>query len=517
MGILRFFILIFPLLLLFVQCKEQQSSSISPEVKALSKKNISASDEYINIGKQILRISKNDADKATGFFKIGDGYYKKNDFVNAIYFFNKSDSVSNKIKDIEREFMSKIFLSASYRKIGLNTKSTELLNQCRLIADQTKKREYNNLILLEDALNLEQNQNYCDARDKRKKIINAKIEDIAHKNGEDDKITLSINYILLAFDYLKCNHNVSLAKNCIQKYDEIYKAIPENKNYLIELTYLAKAMIAAEQQNNDLAKRYFDQAYQKAKHDNNSESLIKILNERVKYNVDNNSEKRKYFDEFVKIKQEKESAIKSAAEKVVLYQAKVIDRKKYQSALYILLIFSLAVLILLLNRYKNKKIKRIVAQIHEDTVNNKSFYPTISEGKIIEQEKESDIKISEEKELELLSKIEDFETGNSFTEKNFTMAKMASIMESNSVYINYVLQKYRGKKFSDYINEIRIKYIVKLLVSDPEYLNYKISYLADVSGFSNHSRFTQIFKKELGISPSEFITGMIEKNKTHQE
>jgi YesN/AraC family two-component response regulator len=115
------------------------------------------------------------------------------------------------------------------------------------------------------------------------------------------------------------------------------------------------------------------------------------------------------------------------------------------------------------------------------------------------------LRISIEAEKELLVKLKEFENKDAFTKKGFTMYNMESSFGANRMYINYILQKYRGKNFSNYINEIRIKYIVNKISNNSEYLNYKISYLAELSGFSNHSRFTQIFKKELQISPSEFI------------
>ena len=121
--------------------------------------------------------------------------------------------------------------------------------------------------------------------------------------------------------------------------------------------------------------------------------------------------------------------------------------------------------------------------------------------------------MSEEKEKELLMKIEEFEKTELFTDEKFTMAKYALALESNAKYINYVLQKYKENTFSDYLNELRVKYIVNKLVEHPEYLNYKIGYLAKVSGFNSHSRFTYIFKKVLNISPSEFISQLNRKNK----
>ena len=163
-------------------------------------------------------------------------------------------------------------------------------------------------------------------------------------------------------------------------------------------------------------------------------------------------------------------------------------------------------------RRKNKHLKTKIDRILDEF--NKSNEATKSEPRKNKDTTEAhkNVSIAKETEEQLLQKIEEFEKGNVFTEKNFTMAKMAALLESNSIHINYVLQKYRGKTFSDFINELKINYIVRLLINDPKYLNYKISYLSDLAGFSNHSRFTQIFKKQLKISPSEFISDLEAKN-----
>lgn len=52
---------------------------------------------------------------------------------------------------------------------------------------------------------------------------------------------------------------------------------------------------------------------------------------------------------------------------------------------------------------------------------------------------------------------------------------------------------------------MRVKYIVKKLKTEPNYLNYKVSYLAEESGFSSHSSFATVFKNITGISPNVFI------------
>lgn len=122
--------------------------------------------------------------------------------------------------------------------------------------------------------------------------------------------------------------------------------------------------------------------------------------------------------------------------------------------------------------------------------------------------------ISDEKEKVLVSKLMQFENGIAFTEKGFTQSNLATILETNTKYLNYLLKKHRSKNFNDYVNGLKINFIVDKIYNHPEYLNYKISYLSEICGFSSQSRFTHIFKQEQGMSPSEFITQLSKKKRS---
>ncbi|WP_165835386.1 AraC family transcriptional regulator [Chryseobacterium viscerum] len=121
--------------------------------------------------------------------------------------------------------------------------------------------------------------------------------------------------------------------------------------------------------------------------------------------------------------------------------------------------------------------------------------------------------ISDEKENELVLKLARFENGTAFTEKGFTQSNLATILETNTKYLIYILKRHRDKNFNDYVNGLKINFIVDKIYNHPEYLNYKISYLSEICGFSSQSRFTNIFKKEQGMSPSEFIAQLSKKRK----
>ncbi|WP_228424287.1 helix-turn-helix domain-containing protein [Chryseobacterium geocarposphaerae] len=119
-------------------------------------------------------------------------------------------------------------------------------------------------------------------------------------------------------------------------------------------------------------------------------------------------------------------------------------------------------------------------------------------------EKDSN-KISKEKEEEILQKLEEFEQSDRFLNKNMSLSLLSSQMEINTKYLSEVINSSKEKNFNGYINELRINHIAHLLRTNPIFLNYKVSYLAEYSGFSSHSTFTTVFKSVTGMSPNAYI------------
>lgn len=118
-----------------------------------------------------------------------------------------------------------------------------------------------------------------------------------------------------------------------------------------------------------------------------------------------------------------------------------------------------------------------------------------------------------EVEEAILNKLSVFEQGDAFANTSINLASLSVMLETNSKYLSHVINKHKGKDFSNYINDLRIYYILRKLESSPEYLNYKISYLAEKSGFSSHSKFTAKFTGVTGMSPSTFMSLLRKENK----
>lgn len=116
--------------------------------------------------------------------------------------------------------------------------------------------------------------------------------------------------------------------------------------------------------------------------------------------------------------------------------------------------------------------------------------------------------INENLENNILSGLQKFETLEKYRDQNLSLPSLAALLKTNTTYLSEIINKQKGKNYNAYINELRINYIVNKLYTDPQYLNYKISYLAEDCGFVSHSSFATIFKNILGISPSVFIQNL---------
>jgi YesN/AraC family two-component response regulator len=106
----------------------------------------------------------------------------------------------------------------------------------------------------------------------------------------------------------------------------------------------------------------------------------------------------------------------------------------------------------------------------------------------------------------LIRGLAEFERSQKYLNNDMSLAQLAAMLDTNTKYLSEFINLHRGKNFNTYINELRIEYIMQKLKSNPTYLNYKVSYLAEESGFSSHSNFTTVFKAISGISPTKFIS-----------
>lgn len=169
-----------------------------------------------------------------------------------------------------------------------------------------------------------------------------------------------------------------------------------------------------------------------------------------------------------------------------------------------------------LNRSYNQYQKLSQVKLFNDSVTPIVVEPI---AELVPAEKENQeakpYAIPEKTEKNLLEKLSRFEESGKFTNNSISLNGLAKQLDTNTKYLSEVINTHKNGNFNTYINELRIKYILKKLQTDPVYLNYKVSYLAEESGFSSHSLFATVFKSVTGISPTTYI-GFLKKEKESQ-
>lgn len=105
----------------------------------------------------------------------------------------------------------------------------------------------------------------------------------------------------------------------------------------------------------------------------------------------------------------------------------------------------------------------------------------------------------------ILKQIEKFEREKKFLEKDLTTAKLAAVFNSNPKYLSKIIYHFRGKKFTTYIADLKIDYIISVLKEDQKVRRYSNGALAEEAGFTTTQRFAVAFFARAGCPTSYFI------------
>jgi AraC-like DNA-binding protein len=179
------------------------------------------------------------------------------------------------------------------------------------------------------------------------------------------------------------------------------------------------------------------------------------------------------------------------------------NKKKYDDVIDYILLFVLMISIVFIAFW-------IKYSQREKNLQELTNYLQITRNKLInlpvekKQEHKKSI-ILKETEEQILIKLKKFEMSKRFLNKDISLAILAGQFDTNTKYLSEIINSHYEINFNTYINRLRINYIIEKLKSDPNFIKYRISYLAENCGFASHSSFATVFKSVTGISPVKFI------------
>jgi len=112
------------------------------------------------------------------------------------------------------------------------------------------------------------------------------------------------------------------------------------------------------------------------------------------------------------------------------------------------------------------------------------------------------IKIPEELKSEIQRKIGVlFEEQRVYLDQHLTLAKLSSMVGTNSAYLSSMVNYLYGCNLPTLVNGYRIRHSQRLLVNN----NVNIKDVYKACGFASRSVFYAAFQKETGTTPSVFV------------
>ncbi len=449
-----------------------------------------------------------------GFYSlvISNLYYNIGNYNKAIYFDKKALECFKTTKDTIFIMNALLSLSAYYGEINEQKTSLNFLKDLEKYAKESKNKAF----LFNTYINMSMAYatiNYNKAITYIKKAENLKNESTDNifflNNAKAGIYYVNKNYTKALKYYLK-------SARSIDPTSKYYSAINAN----IAEVYMKLNKI-------DSAEFY------SLKILNNSDSLAQtsidysntfsILTE-VYLNKQNNKDALLYFRKYkdyinsvmVNKKNEFISKLNVIYQTDSLVQAnkqKTIEIKQYKtrfiwSVILAVMVMIVAVVIFFLYKKLNKSYRNIIKEsvkyikVKEENKALKNQIESLTNGPTKKTITIDDI---ENSDLIFEKIIDVIETQKLYTDKDFNIAKLSEIIGVNRSYISKIINAKTNLSFIKFVNSYRVEEAKQLLL-DNKNKNLTLSAIGELAGFKSETSFYRVFKSELGMTPSYFIS-----------
>ncbi len=461
--------------------------------------------ETIKIADHILKTTQDYQGRAQANLLLAISYDIKGDYINAT---KHAFDAENQFSEIlpETRVQNLILRASLSRKLYLDKQFKDYLDSARLIVAKVSPKDEE----LEQQIALEQAKLLADRRDKVVFDSIQKIENdykAFYKSNPNKKKAL---YLIKAQAFSNIS-KIDSAKVYLNKVLNLIDGAKENNLYQKAKTYAALGQLQLQEKKFKPSEETLFIALRFAEILENPNLLMQINRDlAINYLATNqNSQHKVYNDVFLVLNTEvglmEQESVNTLFNMLTTQQESILvaEEDKYSKYFYLtlaggLLAALLGLFLLLKSEGRKKRLKEIISYL-EITKSN------LIKAKLPKKKTKKRILIPEETERSLLLKLNKFEKSNKYLSKDMSLAVLAGQFETNTKYLSEIINRHYNDNFNTFINKLRINYIIEKLKSDPNYSNYKISYLAEESGYASHSSFATVFKSVVGMSPATFI------------
>lgn len=473
--------------------------------------------EAHRVADSLVRIAVTDEQKLKAHILLAKILELKGNIKESLYHALKADTISNSLINSSWIATTSSFLSTTFRQLGLLTTAASYLDK----AEKTNGQLYGDLDLTLTSINILHNRASLNIEKKNYNLAIEQALSAAELLNEvdilDNEITLlqATTFKLLGICAYRLN-NFSTADSLLHLSLEKL----ENFNFAIKpFIYRALADVSIERNNLDLALKYLQKVDRYLLSFESQELKILTYHTWLKfYKIQGD------FPNFLvyssSLKELENNKNKSTIE---VLESLIQDLKSNQNRnntllKYVFIIISSIVfvifsfIIVLKQRFQIVKIQKGSSSLgnkQEDITSNDDEKDHSTDNnnaaEAVEKKNERSINISLETVDRLYHELLYQEKIFFFLDKNMTLQELANRMGTNTRYVTYILNRFRGMSYYNYLQSIRIAYIKEQMNKTPKLLNMKVGELAPLCGFTNPSRFSVAFKEETGRTPSAFI------------
>lgn len=156
---------------------------------------------------------------------------------------------------------------------------------------------------------------------------------------------------------------------------------------------------------------------------------------------------------------------------------------------------------------KNKKLKEQMRALYLRSVESLSpevapCVPSVQEGSEMKYQGSN---LTDEARDTLASEIERFmKSSRDIFSSDFSVARLAAALNSNPKYVSQTINANFGCNFNAYVNRYRVREACRRMNTDASWRRLTIEGAASEVGFKSRTPFINAFKRETGLTPSEY-------------
>lgn len=180
------------------------------------------------------------------------------------------------------------------------------------------------------------------------------------------------------------------------------------------------------------------------------------------------------------------------------------QRQQLQQIFLLAAIIVIAVIIIaaLLLWQKNRQLRERNRSLYEKNVQ-------VMRIEAVEQEQRktySKSSLNDEQRETLVGRIQEvLANPDIICQQDFTLNKLAKMINSNTTYVSQVINETYGMAFSNLLGSRRVHIACQWMEDPARVGSITIEAIASASGFKSRTAFINAFKRETGLTPSEYI------------